>query len=161
MFCDNLEGRDRMGGGKFKPEGPYVCLWLIHVGVWQKPTQYCKTIILQLKVNFKNLKNYVTRVLKDKKQKTQQGSGSSPSGTFHASPPSLEPLQFLCQLFSSPLGPRVLWRHPSPGGMLKKNYPEASAPFESARLMASLKGVSQARVVRGGASCAARAGFSS
>ena len=24
-----------------------VYLWLIHVDVWQKPTQYCKAIILQ------------------------------------------------------------------------------------------------------------------
>ena len=24
---------------------------LIHVDVWQKPTQYCKAIILQLKIN--------------------------------------------------------------------------------------------------------------
>ena len=26
-------------------------LWLIHVDVWQKLTQYCRTIILQLKIN--------------------------------------------------------------------------------------------------------------
>ena len=26
-----------------------VYLWLIHIEVWQKPTQYCKAIILQLK----------------------------------------------------------------------------------------------------------------
>ena len=25
-------------------------LWLIHVDVWQKSTQYCKAIILQLKI---------------------------------------------------------------------------------------------------------------
>ena len=30
-------------------EGIYLYLWLIHVDVWQKPTQYCKAIILQLK----------------------------------------------------------------------------------------------------------------
>ena len=32
-------------------EGGDMCvyLWLIHVDVWQKPTQYCKAIILQLK----------------------------------------------------------------------------------------------------------------
>ena len=36
-------------GGRFKKEGTYVYLWLIHVDVWQKPTQYCKVIILQLK----------------------------------------------------------------------------------------------------------------
>ena len=29
----------------------YVYLWLVHADVWQKPTQYCKVIILQLKVN--------------------------------------------------------------------------------------------------------------
>ena len=29
----------------------YLYLWLIHVDVWQKPTQYSKPIILQLKIN--------------------------------------------------------------------------------------------------------------
>ena len=33
----------------FKREGTYVYLWLIHVDVWQKSTQYCKVIILRLK----------------------------------------------------------------------------------------------------------------
>ena len=32
-------------------EGTDVYLWLIHVDVWQKPTSYCKAIILQLKIN--------------------------------------------------------------------------------------------------------------
>ena len=32
-----------------KKEGTYVYLWLIHVDVWQKPTKFCKAIILQLK----------------------------------------------------------------------------------------------------------------
>ena len=32
-------------------EGTYVYLWLIHVDVWQKPTQHCKAIILQLKIS--------------------------------------------------------------------------------------------------------------
>ena len=36
--------------GRFKREGAYIFLWLIHGDVWQKPTQYCKTIILQLKI---------------------------------------------------------------------------------------------------------------
>ena len=40
---DNLEGWDQVGGGT------YVYLWLIHVDVWQKLTQYYKAIILQLK----------------------------------------------------------------------------------------------------------------
>ena len=34
-----------------KWEGTWVNLWLIHVELWQKPTQYCKAIILQLKIN--------------------------------------------------------------------------------------------------------------
>ena len=38
------------GGGRFKREGTYVYLRLIRVDVWQKPTQYCKAIILQLKI---------------------------------------------------------------------------------------------------------------
>ena len=41
-------------GGRLKREGTYVFLWLVHVDVWQKPIQYCKAIILQLKINFKN-----------------------------------------------------------------------------------------------------------
>ena len=38
-------------GQRFKREGTNVYLWLIHVDVWQKPTWYCKTIILQLKMD--------------------------------------------------------------------------------------------------------------
>ena len=38
-------------GGRFKREQAYVYLWLIHVDVQQKPTQYCKEIILQVKIN--------------------------------------------------------------------------------------------------------------
>lgn len=26
------------------------CLWLIHVDEWQRPTQYCEVILLQLKI---------------------------------------------------------------------------------------------------------------
>ena len=48
------ELRDHLGmgggmGGGFRREGTYVYLWLIHVDVWQKPTQYYKTTILQVK----------------------------------------------------------------------------------------------------------------
>ena len=42
----------------------YVYLWPIHVDVWQKPTQYCKAIILQLKID------------KLKKKKKTPGSNS-------------------------------------------------------------------------------------
>ena len=31
----------------------YIRKRLMHVDVWQKPTQYCKAIILQLKINLK------------------------------------------------------------------------------------------------------------
>ena len=46
-------------GPGFKPwsgnkrEGTDVYLWLIHTDVWQKPAQFCKSFILQLKINFK------------------------------------------------------------------------------------------------------------
>ena len=36
-----------------KREGTYVYLRLIHVAVWQKLSQYCKVIILQLKLKYK------------------------------------------------------------------------------------------------------------
>ena len=49
-LSDNLEGWDGVEG-RFKREGIYIYLWLIHVDVWQKPTQYCEAIILQLKIN--------------------------------------------------------------------------------------------------------------
>ena len=32
-------------------EGTHVYLWLIHADIWQKPTQYCKAMILQLKTS--------------------------------------------------------------------------------------------------------------
>ena len=34
---------------KTERERTYVYLWLIHVDVWQKTSQYCKVIIFQLK----------------------------------------------------------------------------------------------------------------
>ena len=48
MLCDNIEGKDGIGGRR---EGTYMYLWLIHVDIWQKPTEHCKAIILQLKIN--------------------------------------------------------------------------------------------------------------
>ena len=44
-------GGGGMGGrwGVFKREGTCVYLWVIHADVRQKPTQYCKAVILQLK----------------------------------------------------------------------------------------------------------------
>jgi len=40
-------------GGRLTREGIYIHLWLIHVAEQQKPTQHCKSIILQLKISFK------------------------------------------------------------------------------------------------------------
>ena len=47
MLCDSLEGWGGVGGGREAQTGGDV--WMpvvIHVDVWQKPTQYCKAIIL-------------------------------------------------------------------------------------------------------------------
>ena len=43
--------RDRVGGSGrgIQDGGTHVYPWLIHVNVWQKPPQYCKVIVLQLK----------------------------------------------------------------------------------------------------------------
>ena len=45
MLCDDLEGWDRRVGGRFKREGIYEYLWVIHFAAWQKPTQYCKAFL--------------------------------------------------------------------------------------------------------------------
>ena len=51
-------------GASFKREGTHVYPWLIHVAVWQKPTQYCKAIILQLKMNkLENNKKHLYSIL--------------------------------------------------------------------------------------------------
>ena len=56
MLCDNLEGWDKVVGGREVQKGGDIYnLWLIHVDVWQKPTQHCKAIILQLKINVKKI----------------------------------------------------------------------------------------------------------
>ena len=49
-LCDNLEGwgGERVGGG-FRMRGTHACLWLIDADVWQKPSQFWKESILQLK----------------------------------------------------------------------------------------------------------------
>ena len=50
VLWDNLKG---LGGeeveGAVHYGGTHVPLWLIRVNVWQKQSQYCKVIILQLK----------------------------------------------------------------------------------------------------------------
>ena len=44
-------------GRRFRREGTCIHLWPIHVHIWQKPTQYCKAIILRLKIKKKNIKH--------------------------------------------------------------------------------------------------------
>ena len=52
MLCDNRERRDGVEGGREIKEGGDVHVpMLIHTDIWQKPTQYGKAIILQLKIN--------------------------------------------------------------------------------------------------------------
>ena len=36
-------------GGRFKREETFVYICIIHVVVWQKSTQHCKAVVLQLK----------------------------------------------------------------------------------------------------------------
>jgi len=50
ILCDNLKGWDWVEvWGEVQGRGD---VWQIHVIVWQKPTQYCKVIILQLKKKY-------------------------------------------------------------------------------------------------------------
>ena len=49
--------------GRFKREETFVYLWLIHGDVWQKPTQYYKAIMLQLKINKLKKKKTPDRIL--------------------------------------------------------------------------------------------------
>ena len=53
MLCDNQMGWDRLWvGGEFQ-EGGDTCIFVADL---HKPTQYCKAIILQLKINFIKIK---------------------------------------------------------------------------------------------------------
>ena len=50
VLCDHLErGSWEGGGGGFQEGRMQVCLWLVHGDVWQRPSQYCKVVILRLK----------------------------------------------------------------------------------------------------------------
>ena len=55
-------------------------LWLIHVGVWQKRIQYCKAIILQLKINLRNVAHEHT-ALTSPKNLLEMHSSASPETT--------------------------------------------------------------------------------
>ena len=49
VLWDNPE-RDRVGKevGGVQDGGTHIYPWLIHVDIWQKPSQYCKVFIFQL-----------------------------------------------------------------------------------------------------------------
>ena len=67
QYSDNLGGGiGREVGGRFRREGTYVFLQLIHVNVWQKPTQHCKAIILQLKYKLKKKSLQVNKNMSSK-----------------------------------------------------------------------------------------------
>ena len=85
MLCDNLEGWDGVGEG-FRREGIHVCLWLIHVDVWQRPTQYCKALILQLKKIEKKKRESAGRT-----QVCTQSVSSLRAGSLNASVASMVP----------------------------------------------------------------------
>ena len=60
-LCDPIDGSPRgspvpgilqartLEWGAIAFSGTHVYLWPIHADVWQRPSQYCKVIILQLK----------------------------------------------------------------------------------------------------------------
>ena len=53
-----------------KRKWTYVYPWLMHIDVWQKATQYCKAIILQLKIDkvLKRKKEHILRFQETKKE---------------------------------------------------------------------------------------------
>ena len=62
-------GMGREMVGRFKREGIYVYLWLIHAEVLQKATKFCKAIMLQLK---KLRKKLTSQAIFQKYQKTDK-----------------------------------------------------------------------------------------
>jgi len=53
VLCDILDGWNEEVVGRLKRKEIHVHLKLIHIVMQQKPTQLCKAIIHQLKINFK------------------------------------------------------------------------------------------------------------
>ena len=50
VLWDNPEGQGGQGDGRGVHDGGDSCIPMpIHVDVWQKPSQYCKLVIVQLK----------------------------------------------------------------------------------------------------------------
>ena len=65
VLCDNLEGWDGVGGGREVQEGGGIQILMADsCWLWQKPIQYCKAVILQLKI-------YKFKLKKKKKEETK------------------------------------------------------------------------------------------
>ena len=83
-----------------KKERTYVYLRLIHVGVWQKPTQHCKAVILQLKINnlffFKKKKEKINKKSPNLCYSLQSESVSSSVMSNSLRPRGLLPTRLLC-----------------------------------------------------------------
>ena len=90
----------RETGGRFRREGIYVYLWLIHVEVWQKTAKFCKAIILQLKKK----KTYLCLLFSH----SFLSDSLQPHGQQHARFPCLS-LFWVC---SNPC-PLTWWCHPT------------------------------------------------
>ena len=56
VLCDDADGWDGGWGRREAQEGGDICILRAdsHCHKQQKPTQHCKAVILQLKINFKN-----------------------------------------------------------------------------------------------------------
>ena len=58
-----------VGGGSRRKGHIYIPM-VIHVDVWQKPTQYCKAIILQLKIsNFLKIPFHIRQIYEKREEK--------------------------------------------------------------------------------------------
>ena len=91
VICDIQRGGEWEVGGRFKREEACVYLGLTHADVWQRPTQYCKAIILQLKNKFKKVAR---------------------ESSFVLSPMSRHSTTIVCELgsgFSSDIGFAGIW----------------------------------------------------
>ena len=63
MLYDNLGAWDGVGRGRKVPQGGVVCVLMTDsLDGWQKPTQYCKAIILQLKIKELLLRSFLQEI---------------------------------------------------------------------------------------------------
>ena len=62
--CSGTAQRDGggEGDGGVQDGGTHVHPWLIHADIWQKPPQYCRVIILQLRRRVKFIQSESTLV---------------------------------------------------------------------------------------------------